>query len=239
MIIQEKDYLAHVGVLGMKWHHHKTRNKVQSKISNIDKWGKDKDHNILYITGYSGSGKSTLANKFKDNNTNVIHLDPYFQKMNKNVLDKILDKDFTNYLDKNFPDYKSILNGKTKNTNNKEHWAKVDKLMAQTEKFAAQQYPNKKVIVEGVQLGDETTYPNKEFFKDKPLAITETSALTSRLRSAKRDGIPITKMIKEAKLDMKWYGNMNVSLSDLSKTANVKKGKNWAEEYLSKQQALS
>ena len=45
---------------------------------NLNKWGKDESHNILYITGYSGSGKSTLATYFKDSNTDVIHLDLYF-----------------------------------------------------------------------------------------------------------------------------------------------------------------
>jgi len=235
LIIQESDYLSHVGVLGMRWGHHKTGNKIKSKTSNIEKWGTDKDHNILYVTGYSGSGKSTLAIQLKNKNTNVIHLDPYFEKIDKKLATSIQDKEFNNFLDKNFPDYKSILKGNMQNSNDKQHWANVDNLMLQTEKFAVQQFPKKKVIVEGVQLSDNTTYPNKDFFKDKPLVITETSALKSIVRAGKRDGKTLTKMVQDTKLYMKNYSNMNQSIDTLSKTANTKKGKDWVDAYLAKQ----
>lgn len=235
MIVQEENYLSHVGVLGMKWGQHKPRNKIKSKVSNIDKWGSDKDHNILYITGYSGSGKSTLANKFKDKNTNIISLDRYFEKLDKNISANLNDKEFTNHLNKNFPEYKTIANVKSGERNTKSHWNNVDRLMAETEKFAAMQYPKKKVIVEGVQLSDDTTYPNKNFFKDKPLAITETSALKSFSRAAKRDGKNIITSIKEAKTYMQWYGNMNQSLDKLIKTTDAKKGQDWTEKYLVKE----
>ena len=33
---------------------------AKSKTANLKNWGKDSEHNILYITGYSGSGKSTI-----------------------------------------------------------------------------------------------------------------------------------------------------------------------------------
>jgi len=229
---QEEDYLAHVGVLGMHWNHHKSKNTIKTETSNIDKWGTDKDHNILYVTGLSGSGKSTLAKKLKDKNTNIIHLDPYFEKMDKNVSDNIQDKEFNSFLSKNFPDYKSIANPKDGERHSKQWWDKVDNLMNQTEKFAANQYPKKKVVIEGVQLSDNTTYPNKDFFKDKPLAITKTNAAKSYLRAARRDGKSLTTMTKEAKLFMQWYGNMNNSISKLSKTADTKKGKDWVNKYL-------
>ena len=66
-----------------------------SHIYNIDKWGKDKSHNILYITGYSGSGKSTLATYFKDSNTDLIHLDLYFEK--NSIDDESQDTNFNEY----------------------------------------------------------------------------------------------------------------------------------------------
>lgn len=235
MIIQEADHLSHVGVLGMKWGHHKSKNKIQSKTSNLEKWGIDKDHNILYVTGYSGSGKSTLALKLKDKNTNVIHLDSYFEKLGKDVASSIQDKEFNTFLNKNFPDYKRISNGNMQNAHDKQHWERVDTFMEQTEKFAAHQFPKKKVIVEGVQLSDNTTYPNKDFFKDKPIVITETSALKSYLRGGRRDGKSLITMSKEAKTYMQWYGNMNKSLDTLSKTTNAKKGKDWVDDYLAKQ----
>lgn len=227
------DELYHYGKLGMKWGHHKS--KVQSKTANIEKWGSDKDHNILYITGYSGSGKSTLARNLKNKNTNVIHLDPYFEKMDKNVAASIRDKDFTNFLNAKFPDYDSIANPKYGERHTKPWWNKVDKLMEQTEKFAESQFPNKKVIVEGVQLSDNTTYPNKDFFKDKPLAITETSSLKSLVRASRRDNKSVIKIAQEAKEYIQWYGNMNQSLDNLSKTANVKSGQNWVDNYLAEQ----
>lgn len=222
--------LQHMGVMGMRWGHHKS--KIPSKISNIEKWGTDKDHNILYVTGYSGSGKSTLAVKLKNDRTNVIHLDPYFEKMDKNVAANIQDKEFNNYLAKNFPDYKSIANPKDGERHTKSWWNKVDSLMEQTEKFAEQQFPKKKVIVEGVQLSDNTTYPDKSFFKDKPLAITETNAIKSFTRASRRDGKSVVTMAKEAKLYIQWYGNMHESLDKLTQITNAKKGHDWVDNYL-------
>ena len=231
-IVQEADYLAHVGIMGMKWHHHKIGNTIQTKTANIEKWGTDKDHNILYITGYSGSGKSTLAVTLKDKNTNVIHLDPYFEKMDKNVSASIKDKEFTKFLDKNFPEYQTIANHKDGERHTKPWWNKVDKLMKQTEKFAEQQYPKKKVIVEGVQLSDNTAYGNNSFYKGKPLAITETGAIKSYLRASKRDDKSIIKSIKGAKEYIQWYGNMTESISKLSEVTNTKKGNDWVDKYL-------
>ena len=37
------------------------KNIRRAETSNLDKFGKDRDHNVLYIAGYSGSGKSTMA----------------------------------------------------------------------------------------------------------------------------------------------------------------------------------
>ena len=54
------------------------QNMKKSKSTNLDKWGKDEKHNILYIMGISGSGKSTLALSLKKKKIEVIHLDSYF-----------------------------------------------------------------------------------------------------------------------------------------------------------------
>ena len=234
------DVLIHYGILGMRWGHHKTYTKSdhkslkQAETANMEKWGKDPRHNILYITGYSGSGKSTMARQLADSKTNVIHLDPYFEKMDKNVTASIQDKEFNSFLEKHFPEYKTIVNPSKEERHSKEWWAKVDNLMTQTEKFAANQFPkNKKVIVEGVQLQDSTTYPNKNFFKDKPIVIMGTNPLTSFFRASKRDGHSTITSIKSAKEYTQWYFNTYKNLNVLSAQTNTKVGEKWINNYLS------
>ena len=231
--------LAHHGVLGMKWGVHRTEKDLgldtlaKSKTANLKNWGKDSEHNILYITGYSGSGKSTVARSLEDKNTNVIHLDSYFEKMDKNVASSVQDKEFNSFLNKNFPDYKSIANPKEGTRYSKEWQAKVDNFMNLTEKFSAQQFSNhKKVIIEGVQLNDETTYPNKTFFKDKPFIITGTSSFSSYYRANKRDERSQIKSVQEMKEYIQWYQNTNERLNTLTVMVDAKRGETWVKEYL-------
>ena len=168
--------LRHHGVKGMKWGVRKdeitvskqmnlsTNTIKNAKTSNLDKWGKTKDTNILYITGYSGSGKSTVARKLADSNTNLIHLDSFFEKLDSNVASSIKDKEFMSYLDKNFKN-NDIANREDRHS--KQWWDDVDTLMHHTEKFSQEQFSKgKRVIVEGVQLADDTVYPDKNFFKN-------------------------------------------------------------------------
>lgn len=239
-------YLCHHGVLGMHWGHQKTdaelgrKTASRSKASNIDQWGKDENHNILYVTGLSGSGKSTIAKGIQksNQNVNVIHLDPFFEKMDKNVANSIQDKEFVQYLNKNFKSYKDIPNSNLQ-TNSKTVWDTVDGLMTHTEKFAKQQYhKGKKVVVEGVQLMDETTYPNKNFFKDKPIIMTGTNVLTSYNRARVRDGRPLPESIQSAKEYMKWYSSSSDNLKKISEISNasVEQGKKFVDQYLSDSQ---
>lgn len=238
-MVNEKS-LKHYGVLGMHWGKHKTptavgyKNLKSARTANLDKWGKDPQHNILYVTGYSGSGKSTTARQLADGKTNVIHLDPYFEKMDKNVALSIQDKDFNKYLEKNFPEYKTIANPAKGEKLSKTWFAKVDTLMQHTEKFAAKQFhKNQKVIVEGVQLNDDTTYSDKKFFKDKPLVITGTNPATSFFRASKRDGRSMIMSVASAKEYVKWYSNTNENLNTLANYANARVGEDWVKKYLS------
>ena len=232
--------LTHHGIKGMKWGIRKdelTLSKQiglsdqiirKSKNSNLEIWGKTKDTNILYITGYSGSGKSTVAKRMADNNTNIFHLDSFFEKMDNNVAASVRDKEFMAYLGKNFPKHNNIITSKSRHS--KDWWSNVDSLMSHTERFAKEQFTKgKRVIIEGVQLSDDTTYPDKTFFKNKPIMILETKAKTSMARAWERDGK--TNKISKESLDeyVKWYLNMHESLDKLSLVVNAKKGQDWVD----------
>lgn len=78
MVYYSEDYLCHHGIKGQKWGirryqnpdgsltmegivRYGYKNAKKAKYANLDKFGKSKDTNVLYIAGYSGSGKSTTA----------------------------------------------------------------------------------------------------------------------------------------------------------------------------------
>lgn len=201
-----------------------------SKNSNLEKWGKDKEHNILYITGYSGSGKSHLSKELSNNGKNpVIHLDSYFESVKANEM----DHRFNDFLIKNKKYYLVDTILKTPlNERNEGFWKNVDDFMNMTEKFSQKMYPKRKVIIEGVQLFDETVYPNKKFFSDKPIVIMGTSALKSYISAEKRDNKVFTKDLKKMNEYVKRYKKTKVLLKDLSRTANIKKGEKWLKKYL-------
>lgn len=156
---------------------------------NVDRWGKSKNTNVLYITGQSGSGKSTLAKQIANENKNVsvIHLDSYFDNP-----DGPRDKEFDAFLDKNLPDHRMLSASKDKIS--LEDWGKLSaKFEAELEKYGEYQHSRgRKVVAEGVQLLDDTLRPDKSFFIDKPVVVAKTSTVKSILRASKRDSVKLT-----------------------------------------------
>ena len=204
----EDSYLAHHGVKGQKWGIRRFQNKDGSltaagknrnynkenmknaETQNLDKFGTDKDHNILYISGKSGSGKSTAALAMSDSNTSIIHLDSYFELKNKSEANKNKNKRFNNFLKRNGFDANSLNDGKLFKNDIKAYFKKVDKFTELSEEFGRTEFnDSRKVIMEGVQLLDETMYPNKRFFYDKPCILLKTNDDVSRKRAKERDSL--------------------------------------------------
>ena len=202
----EGTYLAHHGVKGQRWGVRRFQNKDGSltaagknrnynkenmknaETQNLDKFGTDKDHNILYISGKSGSGKSTAALAMSDSNTSIIHLDSYFELKNKSEANKNKNKRFNNFLKRNGFDANSLNDGKLFKNDIKAYFKKVDKFTELSEEFGRTEFnDSRKVIMEGVQLLDETMYPNKRFFYDKPCILLKTNDNVSRKRAKERD----------------------------------------------------
>jgi uridine kinase len=233
--------LFHYGVLGMRWGIRRKQSRLsstllsKSKTSNMNSWGKDPQHNVLYVTGYSGSGKSTIARSLANSTTNVVHLDSFFEMTDKNTTANAKDKEFVQFLKKNFPEHVEISHP-TKTKRFSEEWfTYVDKFMEQTERFGTQQFfKNKKVIIEGIQLHDTTTYLDKKFFKDKPLILTGTSGVTSFVRRIKRDQDLSSLSLESAKEYVQWYITSYKNLKTLSQISNAQKGSEWVKNYLSK-----
>ena len=154
----------------------------ESKANLYEAWGKDRNHNVLYITGYSGSGKSKVTERLKDSNTVVIHLDVYFDEyINPNAGGK--SKYFDEYLEDHDIPAPNSLNEREKSDMNV--YRKFEKAI---EDFGKLQFDEgRKVIVEGTQILDGIINPDKSFYKNKCIIILQTSQSQSKANAAKRD----------------------------------------------------
>lgn len=249
-IIVNKNDLIHYGVLGMKWGIRryqpysvrpresgkigqeigdaiqKSKRLRKSKAANLDKFGSDSKHNTLYIMGFSGSGKSTAANDLARKNDTIVNLDLFIESTGTdNSLELMAphgkDIRIREYLNEKIPNYKSLTNKSGRLT--KQWFNTLDSMMAEIEKFSEEEYKhNRRVIIEGVQLLDDTVYPNKKFFKDKPVIIMGTNMIDSLLSAAKRDNESIIRdVVPSINKYSEWYSILRKNIKDVRKITNA------------------
>ena len=97
-------------------------------------------------------------------------------------------KDSTIFLKRMVFDINSLNDRKLFKNDIKEYFKKVDKFTELSEEFGRTEFNNsRKVIMEGIQLLDETMYPNKRFFDDKSCILLKTNDDISRKRAKERN----------------------------------------------------
>ena len=229
-------FLCHHGVKGQKWgvwneetrnrymHESRMDDKTLSKViskshsSNIDKWGKSKDTNALYITGYSGSGKTSVALSLAGPKDKVVHLDAFVEDISEKT-SRFRDPDFVKYLDKHVPDWKDVT---VSNMSNKDYWDTVEKFDKAIEGFSRETYgKGGKVIVEGVQIADKWLKGKGSDYKGKPLMVLNTNAVTSMSRAFDRDGrgnlLKGLAGLDDPKQYLKWVYDTNRHMKEINK----------------------
>ena len=214
------------------------KNLKHAKTSNLDKWGTSPGTNVLFIAGYSGSGKSTTALSLARPNDTIIHLDGYSELGAGEARNKNFDK----YLDRNVPNWKAMTtatsdgNGAMKR-HSKEYWDVVDNFQKAVENYGRDEYKKgNRVIVEGVQIADDWFAADKSYYSGKPTIVLTTNPISSIVRAFDRDGrgglIKGLSSLDNAKDYIKWYADGTKRLSDLSKSAEAKRGQKYIDAFL-------
>lgn len=230
--------IEHYGKLGMHWgikhgppypiaNGNKRATKIlkRSFTNKLDDWGKSIDKNILFISGYSGSGKSTVAKAMLTENVDIIHLDSYFQESASFMGAEGQNLEFNQFLIKyNIP----FLNDPFKKNR-----LRVDvegEFQEAIERFGRAQFKKKrKVIVEGVELLDNTMFRAKGYFNDKPLILTGTNSIQSMRLAFKRDErgglLKGLANLDSAQSYILWYRQMHKEMEDIKSSIEMDKGR--------------
>lgn len=256
--------LCHHGILGMKWGIRRfqpypkgyrgdgkftgkeltrdeklsVKNIRRAETANLDKFGKDRDHNTLYIAGYSGSGKSTMASGVARKNDKIIRLDFYSEPIRKDTA-PLMDKEFNKFLESKGIDYKKVANSGKKGDpffNTSQYWKEVDRIREAIEEYSRDQYDKgNRVIAEGVQIQGDWLAGEKSYYKDKPTMIMRTPAVKSMRQAYMRDGITGINAAKKFVENAKYYKRVNKKLDSLaSETGAIRNGKEFADLILNK-----
>ena len=250
-------YLSHYGIKGMKWGVWNEETKARrsgkgkdtglnniknARNSNLDKWGKTPDTNVLYITGYSGSGKSTAASSVARKNDHVIHLDAYFEKDHKDTVNNTQDKEFNKHLDKSCPLWKHIPYASSDKDavltrNSQVYWKTLEQFSDAVDSFGKKQFSKgNRVIAEGVQIADGALKARPEDYKGKPISILSTGPVKSLSRAFNRDNkgnvLQGLNSVDSAKEYILWYADSYKNLNMLSNTTHAKKGKKYLDRIL-------
>lgn len=142
---------------------------------NMDKLGKDPEHNVLYITGLPGSGKTTLAEEIADGRGEIIHLDAYADLGDV----EMQNQEFNSFISKKDPYLKIVA----------EAGIQVDSFPDMIQLYGLCCYGKKIVIVEGFQIFTGWLHYNDRFYIGKPLIILDPPIQTAITQMAKRDGL--------------------------------------------------
>ncbi len=229
--------ISHHGIKGMHWgvrryqnpdgsltkeglRRYATKNLKKGNAHNLDSWGKDANHNVLYIVGASGSGKSTTALGLVDDHDSVIHLDTLLENEEHGQMYR--NNDFEKFCISKGID---VDRARDTSISRKERWKVIDAISDQIEPYGQQCYNRgRRVVVEGVQMADDTMFPDKVYFKDRPVVTLHTNKTRSAWRAATRDKSNPIDIVKDLtdKERSEWYDYVEEGLNKIDKANSVK-----------------